>query len=77
MRISVKVKPRSGRISVQKAGDMDYIVAVKSAAAEGKANEDLINALAEYFAVPRYLVSIVAGHKSRRKIIDIGEVSPG
>jgi len=77
MRISVKVKPKSGKVFIEKTGHSDYLIAVKSAAVGGKANEDLIKTLAEYFDVPRYLISIASGHKSRKKIIDIEGINPG
>jgi len=75
MRISVKVKPKSSRELIEKTGDSDYVVAVKSAAVEGKANEALVKVLAEYFDVPKYLISIISGHKNRKKIVDVGEVN--
>jgi uncharacterized protein (TIGR00251 family) len=40
--------------------------------AEGRANRELIERLAEYFQVPRTQVRIVSGAGSRIKLVEIG-----
>lgn len=46
-------------------------IKIKAPAQEGKANAELINFLAEYFAVSKRQVKIVYGFNSRLKIIEI------
>ncbi|MCQ4152640.1 MAG: DUF167 domain-containing protein [Archaeoglobales archaeon] len=70
MRISVKVKPSARETRVEKSGE-EYLVSVRSPPVEGKANAELIEALAKYFGVPKSRIRIVAGQKSRKKIVEI------
>ena len=46
-------------------------VRVAAPAVEGKANEELIECLAEFFSVPRRRVSILRGEKGKEKTIQI------
>lgn len=71
MRILVKVKPNSKKESVEKNNDTDFVLSVKSAAKEGKANEAVIKLLSRYFDLPKSRIVIKTGHKSRNKIIDL------
>lgn len=71
MRISVKVKPGSKRPGIERHKDGTYIVHVKEQPEKGRANEALIEALAEYFETSKSSVLIKAGHKARTKIVDI------
>jgi hypothetical protein len=73
MRIFVKAKPNAKEEKVEKIGEFDYRVSVREAPIKGKANEAIINALAEYFKVPKVSVRIIAGPTSRNKIIDVIE----
>jgi uncharacterized protein (TIGR00251 family) len=41
---------------------------------EGAANEELIRLLAKTYDVPRSAVSIISGHGSRRKVVEIAGV---
>jgi hypothetical protein len=72
MRVEVRVKPGSKKGSlVQPSLTGELLVYVREPAVEGKANNALIKLLAEYYKVPKSDVTIVAGRKSRRKIIEI------
>lgn len=71
MRITVKIKPNSKAASVEKTGERDFSVRVKSPPKEGKANIELIKLLSEYFGIPKTRVAIVRGEVNRNKIIDI------
>lgn len=44
---------------------------VTAPATEGRANSELVEALAEAFAVPRSAVRIVAGTRSKTKVVEI------
>jgi len=51
-------------------------VRITARAADGRANQALIEFLAEYFGVPRRNVTIVSGLKSRRKRVAIEGADP-
>ena len=48
-----------------------YIVKVNAPAAEGRANERLIELLSEHFKRPKRNISIIKGFKSKNKLIEI------
>lgn len=74
MKINVKVKtnssPPSGGPRVIKTGEI-YELYLKSSPIEGRANKEIINLLADYFDVPKSLIKISKGLKSKNKIIEI------
>lgn len=71
VKITVRVKPRSKKESVTKAGDGVFRVAVKDPANEGRANNRLIELLSKHFDVPKSRISIVSGETSRIKIVEV------
>jgi uncharacterized protein (TIGR00251 family) len=71
MRIAVTVAPRARRTRVEPLDGGGVRVAVTAPAHEGRANEAVIEALAEYFRVPRSRVRIVLGRASRRKVVEV------
>jgi len=71
MRIQVKVTPRAKRPGVATAADGTLAVKVRAPATDGRANDAVIEALAAHFGVPRRAVTIVHGHTSRRKLVEI------
>lgn len=76
MVLQVNVKPGS-RVEVL---DRDmagrWVARVLAPAAEGRANEALIELLAKHFEVPRRQVRIRTGHVSRIKLVEIEGVLP-
>ncbi len=72
MRVRVRVKPNSREAKVVDVGDV-LVVHVKSPPREGKANSELTEVLAEHYGVPKSKVKIVKGHRSRDKVVEIGE----
>jgi uncharacterized protein (TIGR00251 family) len=71
MRIYVKVIPRAGKKEVVKISEGEYKVKVAAPPEKRKANEAVIEILADYFDVPKSRVSIAGGKTARVKIIDI------
>jgi len=71
MRITVTVAPGARQTRIEQAGDGSLRVAVTAPPHQGRANEALIEALAEHFRISRSRVRIVRGHMGRRKIVDI------
>ncbi|MEM2934448.1 MAG: DUF167 domain-containing protein [Methanocellales archaeon] len=69
MRYEVEVKFHEDFVKVERN---KIIVGLTSQPEKGKANLELIKKLAKYFKVPSTQVKIVAGLRSRRKIIEIG-----
>ena len=72
MKIRIKVKPSSRTEEVSHEGD-SFIVKVKEPPREGRANQAVIELLAEHFGVPKNQVRILSGLRSRNKIIDVAE----
>ncbi len=70
MKISIKVTPNSKTEGVTKDGDI-FLVRVNEPPKEGKANRAVIKLLAGYFEVSPGRVSIIGGHSSRNKTIEI------
>ena len=71
MRITVKVKANSKEESVEKTGDREFSVRVKSPAKEGRANEAVVEILSEYFDIPKSRIKIAMGQTNKLKVIDI------
>ena len=71
MRIAIKVKPNSKNESVEKISDSEFSLRVKAPAKEGKANDAAIKLLSKYFEIPKSRLSIIKGHGSRNKLIEV------
>jgi uncharacterized protein (TIGR00251 family) len=70
--LAVRVTPRASRneiVEVQSDGTVK--IHITAPAHEGKANEELIEFLADIFGVPKSRVDIVAGANGRDKLISI------
>lgn len=70
MRINVKVKTNSRQAKVIEAGDL-VEVHVNASPEDGKANEELIELLADHFEVAKSSVEIAQGFTSKNKVVDI------
>lgn len=71
MNISVKVKPNSKAEKVEKISDAEFLLSVKSAPKENKANKAAVELLSEYLDIPKSRITIIRGHRSSNKIISI------
>ena len=72
MKITVQVKPNSRKESVDVNADGSYVVRVNAPPVEGAANERVVELLAEFFNRPKSSIELVSGHRSKRKIFEIG-----
>ncbi|MGQ9545890.1 MAG: DUF167 domain-containing protein [Dehalococcoidia bacterium] len=72
MKIQVKVRPSSRTEELRRESD-SFIVKVKEAPREGKANQAVIKLLAEHFGVPQSQVRILSGFRSKNKVIEVIE----
>lgn len=71
MQIEVKVIARASKCEVVPLNEHRFKVKLTRPALEGKANEQLIQVLADYFRVSKAAVSIVSGEKSSLKRLKI------
>jgi uncharacterized protein (TIGR00251 family) len=75
-RISVVVSPGASRSElVGRQGDA-WKVRVAAAPERGKANDAVLELLAETLAVPRASVTLVSGGSSRNKIVELTGIAP-
>ncbi len=70
-RILIVVHPRSGRPRLEER-DGQLHVWVGPAPVDGAANDAVIAAVADHFDLPRTSVRLVAGGRSRQKILELG-----
>jgi len=73
MFISVKVTAKSKQNKVVKLSADNFKIYVTAAPERGKANEKVIELLAEYFDIPKSGIKIVRGETSNHKKIEIGK----
>ncbi|MFN3603592.1 MAG: DUF167 domain-containing protein [Leptonema sp. (in: bacteria)] len=71
MRIRVHVKPNSSKKEIKQISDKEYSIKLHSSPEKGKANEELLKVLSEYFHVPQKKIIILKGEFSRQKIIEL------
>ena len=71
MKIFIKVHPNANKERIEKIDGNHYSVWVKEPPVKGKANQAIINVLAEYFKIAPSRVKIVSGYTSRQKTIEI------
>jgi uncharacterized protein len=71
VKISVKVKPNSRLLVVKKIDDALYSVSLTARPVDGKANEQLVEVLAEYFGKPKRCITILRGETSKLKVVEI------
>ncbi len=67
MKITVQVKPNSKKEAVERLADGTYVVRVNAPPVEGKANERVIELLAQHLGVPKTRIELVSGHHAKRK----------
>lgn len=70
MKIEVTVRPQAHANSVEKTSS-GYVVSTTAPARDGRANEATIQLLAEYFGIAPSHISIVRGHATRKKLVEI------
>jgi uncharacterized protein YggU (UPF0235/DUF167 family) len=70
MKINVRIKPRASRNKVEKVED-GYVVYVTASPVENKANKALVESLSCHLNIPKSRIRIVAGLKSKNKVVEI------
>ncbi len=72
MQISVRVKPGvKGATRLEKQEDGSYVAFLHARAHDGEANKALLELISDEFKVPKTQIEIVAGAKSRDKVISL------
>lgn len=72
MRISVRVKPGTkGTTRLEKQPDGSYVAFLHARAHDGEANKALLELISDEFKVPKTSIDIIAGAKSRDKVIEL------
>jgi uncharacterized protein (TIGR00251 family) len=71
MKLTVTVKPNSRTEGVEKSENGTLMVRVNAPPVEGKANERVVEVLAEYLHVPRSRITILRGARGKRKVVEI------
>lgn len=71
--VTAHVKPGSSKGPLVVVDDeRELTVFLRERAVDGKANDALVRVLAEHFGVSKSRVTIVRGHASRTKTVEIG-----
>jgi len=71
MKISVKVIPNAKKQLIELLSDKSLKIHLKAKPVEGKANQALIKALAEYYNVSKSSIQILQGEKAKNKLVCI------
>ena len=71
MRLQIRVTPHAKKPGLETAWDGTLMVKVREPAEDGRANDAVIEALAGHFGVAKRAVTIVHGHSSRRKLVEV------
>ncbi len=72
MIVNIKVKPQSRKQEIVKVNCNEYIVSLKSAPEDNKANMELLKLLKKYFKVEVQDIKIIKGKASKNKLVKIG-----
>lgn len=71
VRLSIQVTPNARRSEVGGIAEGVLRIRLQAPPVDGKANEALVRFLADALGLPKNAVAVVAGHASRRKIVEI------
>lgn len=72
MLLTIHVKPNAKITKiVSKLDDHTFVIALHAPATEGKANEELIDFLADKLNLPKTFINLKRGHNSRVKHIEV------
>ncbi len=71
MKIKVQVKTNCSEQKIEDFGEHNYLVYLKSAPENNKANVELLKLLGKHLGIPSTKLQIVAGNGSRNKVIEI------
>jgi hypothetical protein len=71
VKIEVRVKTGSKHPGIDRIDDRHFVVAIRERPVEGKANQAVVQAMSDFFDIPKTSIAIVTGQKSKNKILEI------
>ena len=71
MKFFIQVKPKSSTARVEQKNEKELTVWVREVPEDGKANDAVVRAIAEYFDVAPSRVKIARGASGRKKVVEI------
>ena len=71
MKIQINVRPNSKNLFVQKISENEYKIHLKKPALNGKANEELIDVLSNFFGVKKNSVKVIRGFTGKKKVVEV------
>lgn len=71
MKITVAVKPKSKKESVEVLPDGSYVVRVNAPPVDGQANRWVIELLSDFLDRPKSSIELVSGHQGKKKVFKI------
>lgn len=71
IRFSLKVIPKSSKNEVSVMEDGTVRIKINAPPVDGKANQACIKYFSDFFEVPRGSIRIIAGEKSRVKVVEV------
>ncbi len=71
MKLFIKVKPGARERKIKKVDGTHLEIWVKEPPREGRANMAVLEAVSEYFGVPKSAMRILSGSTSRLKVLEI------
>lgn len=74
MTIKVRVIPRAKKRMV-KVSAQGLKIYLNSPAIEGRANQELIETISDYYNIKKYNITIVKGKQQKNKTVQISEIS--
>lgn len=69
--LEILARPRSGRRELSRAGNGAVRAALQSAPESGKANQELVQLVAEWLGVSKSSIEVWRGDKCRQKVLRI------
>jgi uncharacterized protein YggU (UPF0235/DUF167 family) len=75
VRVSIRVRPGAGRTQVGGRYGDALVVRVRERAVDGRATDAALRALADALGVRKAEVSLVTGHTSRTKVVEVPDES--
>ena len=69
--INVNVHPGAKKAGIEKISSDEFKIRVLAPPVKGEANKEVIRLIADYYDIPPSRVTIIRGHKSRRKLVAI------
>jgi uncharacterized protein (TIGR00251 family) len=70
MKYDVRVRTNARKNEIRKSGESSFDISVTAPPVDGKANEKVIELIAEFLGKPKRSVVIVRGLSSKRKVVD-------